>query len=204
MSSCFLFVNDEESSSKVNIDELYEKKHQRDLKQLSIFNKILNRVHRRIEFTSRRNAKDHYVWFQVPQFIVGESLYNNSHCVAYIVSKLEENGFHVRYVHPNTLFISWEHWIPSYVRNEIKRKTGIVINERGIVIKNDSRDTDINAGLYRSDSAPVAISVAAAAATDNAEKPDKSYNSVKQYKPTGQLVYDPKLFDKIEKRVSFA
>ena len=37
----FLFSTDEESTGKVNIDELYDKSHQRDLKQLSIFNKIL-------------------------------------------------------------------------------------------------------------------------------------------------------------------
>ena len=40
--SCFLFVDDEETRGKVNIDELYEKNQQRDLKQLSIFNKLLN------------------------------------------------------------------------------------------------------------------------------------------------------------------
>ena len=40
--SCFLFTDDEESNRKINIDELYEKQQQKDLKQLSIFNKILN------------------------------------------------------------------------------------------------------------------------------------------------------------------
>ena len=40
--SSFLYVNDEESRGKVNIDELYEKKQQRELKQLTIFNKLLN------------------------------------------------------------------------------------------------------------------------------------------------------------------
>ena len=40
--SSFLFSTDEESTGKINIDELYDKAQQRDLKQLSIFNKILN------------------------------------------------------------------------------------------------------------------------------------------------------------------
>jgi hypothetical protein len=44
---------------------------------------------------------------------------------------LQTNGFQVRYFHPNTIFISWNHWVPSYVRNEIKKKTGIVVNEYG-------------------------------------------------------------------------
>ena len=51
MSSIFIFNNEEESNSKINIDELYEKKQRRDLKQISIFNKILNRIHKRITHT---------------------------------------------------------------------------------------------------------------------------------------------------------
>ena len=41
MSSMFLF-DENTQDSKVNIDELYEKKQKRDLKQLGIFNKVLN------------------------------------------------------------------------------------------------------------------------------------------------------------------
>ena len=38
--SCFLFTNDDESKGNINIDELYDKQQQRDLRQVSIFNKI--------------------------------------------------------------------------------------------------------------------------------------------------------------------
>ena len=38
--SNFLFVDDDENVGKIDIDSLYEKKQQKDLKQLSIFNKI--------------------------------------------------------------------------------------------------------------------------------------------------------------------
>ena len=61
--SCFLTVDDSDAVGKINIDELYEKKQQRDLKQLSIFNKILNRIHKRITFTSRNKVNDKYIWF---------------------------------------------------------------------------------------------------------------------------------------------
>ena len=52
MTSVFILDNDKESSSKVNIDELYEKRQRRELKQLSIFKKI-NRIHKRIEHTAK-------------------------------------------------------------------------------------------------------------------------------------------------------
>ena len=67
--SVFLYVNDEESSGKVNIDELYEKKKKRDLKQLSIFNKLLNRIHVRIRVTGRNTKNDQHIWFNVPEYI---------------------------------------------------------------------------------------------------------------------------------------
>ena len=52
-SSIFLFGDDDEGKNKINIDGLYEKKQKRDLKQISIFNKILNRIHKRIEYTAK-------------------------------------------------------------------------------------------------------------------------------------------------------
>ena len=56
--SCFLYIDDEESNRKLNIDDLYEKKQKRDLKQIAIFNKILHRVHRRITLTGKNKLKD--------------------------------------------------------------------------------------------------------------------------------------------------
>jgi hypothetical protein len=120
--SCLLYVNDEEANHKVDIDELYEKKHQRDLKQLSIFKKILNRIHKRIQLTGRNKRLDKHIWFTVPEYIFGEQNYDQGECLGYLISKLEENGFYIKYMHPNTLFISWDNWIPSYTRNEINKK----------------------------------------------------------------------------------
>ena len=38
---------------------------------------------------------------------------------------------------------------------------------------------------------------------NNLQKPQREYNDTKQYKPTGSLIYDPKMFEKIERKVSF-
>ena len=129
--SCFLYLDDEEASAKVNIDELFERKQQRDLKQLSIFNKILARAQKRIQLTARNKRADQFIWFQIPEYIFGEPIYDKGDCIAYIVNKLTTNGFHVRYIHPNTIFVSWANWVPNYVRNEFKKKTGKLMDEKG-------------------------------------------------------------------------
>jgi hypothetical protein len=192
--SVFLYVNDEETRGKVNIDDLYGKSQQRDLKQLSIFNKILNRVHNRITTTAKNKRNDKHIWFLVPEYIFGEPIYDQGDCIAYLVVKLEENGFYVRYMHPNTLFVSWNNWVPSYVRNEIKKKTGIVLDEKGNIIKKDEDeeeiDNDPNNKLLNGKNS-------------NLQKPGKQYTSIKDYKPTGNLVYHQDMFEKLEKKVSF-
>jgi hypothetical protein len=184
--SCFLTSLDQETNTDLNIDELYEKKQQRDLKQLSVFNKILNRIHKRIQFTSKNKFVDKHIWFAVPEYIFGEPLYNKGDCIGYIVSRLNKNGFYVKYVHPNTLFISWHNWVPSYVRNEFKKKTGIVIDEHGNIIntKSDEEEEENKAEESKS------------------KTKDSKYTPIGQYKPTGNLVYNPEIFEKIEKRVS--
>lgn len=188
--SSFLFVNDEEANRKINIDDLYEKNQQRDLKQVSIFNKILNRIHKRILTTSRTKVNDKHIWFTVPEYIFGEPCYKTGDCVGYLVVKLEENGFHVRFVYPNTLFVSWKNWVPSYVRSEVKKKTGMVIDEKGnIIFKKEEDETDMNSRMLNDKS------------TDP-KKDQRQYTPINQYKPTGNLVYNQDMFEKLEKKIS--
>jgi hypothetical protein len=191
--SSFLFSTDEESTGKINIDELYDKAQQRDLKQLSIFNKILNRIHNKIKTTTRGQRKDTHVWFAVPEYIFGEPIYNQGDCIGHLVVKLEENGFHVQYMHPNTLFISWANWIPSYIRNEVKKQTGKVLDEKGNIIRDlkaegEPDEQDMNSRLFNDKNNPL-------------QKNKKEYTPLDQYKPTGNLVYNQDMFDKIDKKM---
>jgi hypothetical protein len=199
--ACFLYVDDEDAVRKINIDELYEKNQKRDLKQLSIFNKILNRIHRRITITGRNKHTDKYIWFAIPEFIFGEPVYDKTECIAYVVAKLEDNGFFIKFVYPNTLFISWENWVPSYARSEIRKKTGYILDEKGnIVDRVEKKDTsnpalpndDPNARILNDRNTPAG------------QKEQKQYTPIGSYKPTGNLVYNRDFFDKIEKKVSFS
>lgn len=193
--SCFLYVDDVDAVSKINIDDLYENRQKRDLKQVSIFNKLLNRIHKRITLTARNKKNEQHIWFVVPEYIFGEPVYNKTDCIAYLVAKLEINKFYIRYVHPNTLFISWASWVPSYVRTEYKKKTGIVVDEFGKIIENklDNDPVENNnpdAKLLNIGQNPT-------------QNPKKSYTPIGNYKPTGNLVYNPEMFEKLEKKVSF-
>ena len=188
--SIFLF-DEEETTGKINIDSLYERQQKKDLKQVAIFNKILNRIHNKIKITARSRIGDKYIWFTVPEYIFGEPVYQQADCIAYLVDKLEDNKFHIRYVHPNSLFVSWAHFVPSYVRSEIKKKMGLIVDERGTVIdKLESVSTDsLNDRMTNKPGAET-------------KKEQKNYTPIADYKPTGNFVYDKEFFEKLEKRIS--
>ena len=139
MANIFTLENVEDFSEQLNIDDLYEKKRQQDLNKLALFNKILNRIHVKIKTVSRQKTDDQFCWFLVPETIIGVPRYDQAACIAYLIDKLKTNGFNIRYIHPNTLFISWNHFVPSYVRTEIKKKTGLVIDQNGKKV--DSSDS---------------------------------------------------------------
>ncbi len=188
MSSIFLFDHDEESSSKINIDDLYDKRQRRDLKQLSIFNKILNRIHKRIQHTARnKNCVDTFIWFNVPEYLIGEPIYDKGECIGYLVSELEKNGFHVKYIHPNALFVSWHTWVPSYVRSEIKKKMGVTVDEKGNIV--DKREDQPQTQQQQ-------VQV-------QTNPNQKQYTPIGTYKPSGNLVYGPDLLAKLEKKITF-
>lgn len=187
--SYFIYPNEEDSIQRVNIDELFDKKQRRDLRQVSVFNKILNRIHNRIKLTARNKTTDKHIWYNVPEYIFGEPLYDKGDCIAYIVSQLKDNGFFIKYIHPNTLFVSWESWVPAYVRNEIKKKKGIVLDEYGNILENKN-------------AAPSEEQLVGSNGQDKAIDPKKKqYTPIATYKPTGNLVYNKELFDELEKKI---
>jgi len=199
MANIFNLENIQDFTEKINIDELYEKKKQYDLNKLALFNKILNRIHVRIKTTSRQKIDEHFCWFIVPEIIIGVPKYDQGACVAYLLDKLKENGFMVRYTHPNTLFISWNHWVPSYVRTELKNKTGILIDEYGNkleeenmkMISNNEKDmSEVYLGLNKPNQSSL-----------SQRPPQKKYTPIQSYKPSGNLIYNRSLIEKIEDKL---
>jgi len=194
MASIFTLDNIADFSEKLNIDELYEKKRQHDLNKLELFNKMLNRIHVRIKTTSRQKKDDNFCWYVVPELIIGVPKYDQGACIAYLMDKLTTNGFNIKYIHPNTLFISWMHFVPSYVRNELKKKTGIIINEFGKTIS-ETMDGEPDATVQDTTNPnDILLNKKDLSAKVIASK--KNYTPIDSYKPSGNLVYGDDLLNK--------
>jgi len=238
MDDLFKFSGDNiENVEKINLDELYEKKKEQDKNKLFTYNKILTRIHEKIKLTSRQKCCQQFCWFVVPEIILGVANYDHAGCIAYLVDKLQENKFMVRYTHPNLLLISWHHYVPNYVRNEFKKKTGTAIDEYGRPILYDAEGNvikykdplspagagagtragaggasganmgpprnpeDANTLLYNQRQDPSAGGAGAGSGTGSAGGDKKEYKPTGSYRPTGNLIYNPEYFQKLEDRL---
>jgi hypothetical protein len=185
MSNIFELDKIPDGTDRINMEELYENKHKHDRQQLELFNKILCKIHTRIKHISNQRNNPLCCWHVIPETMIGIPRYNQPSCIAYIIGKLESNGFVVQYIHPNLLFISWKNYVPSYIRSQIKEKTGMIIDEKGQFVESNTNDDQPLPQLqYRQSNNNTNNN------TDTKKKADKSYTPLNKYKPTGQLIYE--------------
>ena len=205
MTNIFTLENFSEFSERINIDDLYERKRSHDVNKLKLFQKILNRVHVKIRTCSRQSINEKFCWFIVPETIIGIPRYDQAGCIAYIMDSLQNNGFLVKYIHPNLLLISWHHWVPSYVRTEIRKKTGLELNEFGEVVKDHNNEEDedeekndeitnnntrLNSGNRNNIN------------TGSSNNTNKRFTPINKYKPSGKLVYNDEYLNKLEEKIN--
>ena len=203
METIFTLADTTDDQVSLNLDDLYERKKQQDMNTLALYNRILSRIHTKIKTTSRQQTKEQFCWYVMPEMIIGVPKYDHAACTAYVIDKLKENGLVVRYTHPNLLLISWSNWCPSYVRAEIKKKTGVIIDGYGNKIEttdeeqsvsaSSTNDLMLNLNLKKKTGAIGATTTPAT--TSGKEK--EAYKAIDSYKPLG-LIYNETLLKTIE------
>ena len=182
------FNNDEEDFvEKISLDELYDRKNEVNQNRIQLFNKILNRVHNKIKVTARQKHDEQYCFYVVPEVILGIPRYDVDTCISYIVEKLTENGFRVKYTHPNLLFISWQHYIPAYERQQIKKETGKKIDGFGNIVGKEKEENETT----------LLTNTASSGDKSGNKSNKKDYKDIDNYKPSG--IYNMNLFSNLKK-----
>lgn len=103
---------------QIDIQELFQKKVQREEMRLAVYDTILERVHKRIHLVASQDGGMTFATFVLPEVMIGQPLFKSEQCRSFILTSLVKNGFRVRYTHPNLLFISWEHMRPEFEKAE--------------------------------------------------------------------------------------
>ena len=197
MDTIFSLGDGDADNTKINLDDLYERKKQSDLNTLRVYNKILQRIHSKIKTHSRVNKNEQHCWYVIPEMIIGIPRYDVAACTAYVIDKLRDNGFVIRYTHPNLLFISWATWYPGYVREEIRKKTGVQIDGWGNE-KQKKQDDESSNGYDKND--PNSLLLGQKSKNISVTKKNDNFRDIATYKPTGNLIYNSELLKRIEDR----
>ena len=192
METIFTLSESVDEKIKINLDELYERKKQQDLNTLALYNRILARVHARIKTVARQQKQEQFCWYVVPEMIIGIPKYDNAACIAYMIDQLRENGFAIKYTHPNLLLISWADWCPSYVRAEIKKKTGVVVDGHGQRVEQEGDEKE-------EENTDTLMFKITGKEKEKEKDKDKNYKPIQAYKPTG-LIYNQSLLKTIEEK----
>ena len=202
------YYMEENRQIKMDLEELYETKKKSDLIRLGMYNKLLLRIHQRIKTTSRQRINNQICFFVMPEIMIGFPKYDIAEAVFYIMNQLDNNGFKTKYIHPNLIIICWSHWVPSYVRKQLKKKTGIEVNSFGEEIKKEDENFKVSFLKNSSNSSenydtkfinnndsfknkikqPNDFKVA---------KQKKEFNSIKKFNPSNNLIYNEDLMNEI-------
>lgn len=89
----------------VKASDLVKKQKELDKIKYKTFTKIYNKIEEKIKQASNLNF--YYIWFEIPEFLIGFSLYNFKECRKCIIDKLKDDGFKVEKYEPNIILISW-------------------------------------------------------------------------------------------------
>ena len=190
-------MNSEENfNEKLNLDELYKQDKITEDHKIKVYQKILARIHNKIKSTSRVRGNNKFCMYLLPEFLLGVPRYDINECTMYVIEKLTENGFDIKYTHPNLLWISWRHYIPKHIRTTYKKKHGVSIDGFGNIIKKKQKgeEKDTNTMLLNKKSTPLKSILK--------KDKEKEYKSISTYRPTGNLIYNNKLLESIDNKVS--
>lgn len=90
---------------QLNIFELQNSINKKKQQRVNVYESVLSKCHMKIQIAAKKEKYE--CFYDVPQYVVGLPLFNINECVDFIISQLQNNGFHVKYYFPKLLHISW-------------------------------------------------------------------------------------------------
>ena len=89
----------------VNAEDLIKEQKKREEKKIITFEKIYKIIEKKIVLASASDF--YYVWYEVPEFILGLPTYDLKGCMDFVTKKLKDNNFECDIYIPNILLIKW-------------------------------------------------------------------------------------------------
>jgi len=97
--------------------ELELQDRQKNILKERVLNGILEDLLVKIKYVHRNGGKDTIL--EIPKSKIGVPPYNYSECLYFMINKLREQDFYVKFLPPNKIYVSW------YTEEEISKKIEI-------------------------------------------------------------------------------
>lgn len=108
----------------LNANELFEKNKKSSEKVFNTFKEILKKCNTLIKFANQKKQSE--ILFTVPKVLLGYPSYDYDECLCYLILKLRNNNFFVKYIYPSELYISW---YDKEQLEKIKKEKRFIFNE---------------------------------------------------------------------------
>jgi hypothetical protein len=89
----------------VKAQDLIKTQKEREKIKYKTFSKIYSNIEKKITIASSSNF--YYVWYEIPEFIIGFPLYNVAECKTVVVKQLKDNGFNIEEFDNNIILVTW-------------------------------------------------------------------------------------------------
>jgi hypothetical protein len=89
----------------VKANDLIKEQKKKDERKKKTYKKVFDRVEKKIILASSSNS--YHCSYEIPKIIIGLPIYSVDGCLEYVIKKLKKNGFGIKVLSENTIFISW-------------------------------------------------------------------------------------------------
>jgi hypothetical protein len=114
--------------SDLNANELFEKNKKLNEKVFNTFKEILKKC----KFANQKKQSE--IIYNVPKILLGYPSYDYDECLCYLILKLRNNNFFVKYIYPSQLYISW------HDKDQLEKKK----KEKKFIINESKKELPIN------------------------------------------------------------
>jgi hypothetical protein len=121
-------MNPDKEIFTISINDIQQKQNAKDKYRMQVHKRLLEKCYYKIKTASE--SEESYCLYRVPEFIIGEPIYNLPECILFIITNLKNSGFLIKYYKPNLIYITWK----------IKRRYNIVVTNKNLLTNSSIYD----------------------------------------------------------------
>jgi hypothetical protein len=94
---------------KIKTDDIRRLRSQSRVFQQDGIDAVVDKCYQRVRSVINSDRRSTSCVFDVPEFVLGQPIYDFTDCVIQVKRHMEGSGFKVTYVFPRILVVSWSH-----------------------------------------------------------------------------------------------